>query len=453
MKTACFFSILILAANLLMINLYGTDVPFWDQWDSEAELYIKWEENSLSLQDLIKPHVQHRFAVSRILRIALYEMLGGWSPRANMIFQSFFVPMIFLLFFTFVREKLKTKWKTTVFYAISAAVFIFPMYWEVILLGFQSHFYLSLFFGLLLIRLSARSPDITTFFLFSLTGLVNSFTSASNPAPLLACLFIQLIALAGLKKRRRPVSFLMIGATVALLVFNVNLLVFPESQQQYGARGFLDLVWLSLQAFSWPVEYLGITCLWIIPFSIVIYRYRPWTFAGVKNLADCVIHDRTSLALSGFLFWLILSIGSIAWARGHYALFVSRYMNIYGFTLYSPFLLYLLFFDGRKELQFGRWISRILLVLYFSLVVGWAREGGQEFQRCIQYKTDMDRIRENLITALELDDSEYLFRQQKIKYTYGAHPDPGKVFMLMKHPALRGKHLWLPEEFWMDGVR
>jgi hypothetical protein len=445
MKTAYFFSGFILAVNLLMINLYGTDVPFWDQWDSEAELYIQWEENSLTLQDLIKPHVQHRFAVSRILRLALYELLGGWSPRANMIFQSFFVPLIFLLFFTFVRDRLQTKWKTAVFYAISVAVFIVPMYWEVILLGFQSHFYLSLIFALLLIRLAAHPPSIKIFFWFFLTGLVNSFTSASNLAPLLACLFLQLIALAGSKQRRQPVSLLMIGATVILLLFNMKLLVFPENQQRYGAHGFLDLVWLSLQAFSWPVEYLGIICLWIIPLSIVIYRYRSWTPAGLKSIVDCISGDRTSLALSGFFFWLILSIGSIAWARGHYALFVSRYMNIYGFTLYLPFLLYLLFFDGRKKLQFERQVLRILLLLYFSLAVGWAREGFQEFQRCIQYKTDMDRIRKNLITALEIDDPGYLFRQQKIKYTYGAHPDPGKVFMLMKHPALAGKQLWFPE--------
>ena len=48
-------------------------MPFWDQWDSEAQLYIKWENKSLTLEDMIKPHVQHRFAVSRVLRIVLFE--------------------------------------------------------------------------------------------------------------------------------------------------------------------------------------------------------------------------------------------------------------------------------------------------------------------------------------------------------------------------------------------
>ena len=444
MKTACFFSVLILAVNLLMINLYGTDVPFWDQWDSEAELYIQWEEHTLTPQDLIKPHVQHRFAVSRLLRIALYELLGGWSPRSNMIFQSFLVPLIFLVFFIFVRDKLREKWKRSVFYTISAAVFLVPLYWEVILLGFQSHFYLSIIFGLLLILFAARPPDVKILFWFVLIGLVNSFTSASSLTPLLVCLVIQLISLAGFEQKRQ-VLLLMLGATVFLLVFNMKLLVFPQNQQQFGAHGFWDLVWLSLQAFSWPVEYLGILCLWLIPAAVIILRYRPWSLDGMKKLVSCILRDRTNLALFGFLLWLVLSIGSIAFARGHYALFVSRYMNIYGFTLYIPFLLYLLFFDGSMELRFTKRVSRILLVLYILLAAGWAREGFQEFQRCIIYKADMDRIRENLITALKLEDPGYLFQQQKIKYTYGAHPDPGKVFILMKHPALEGKQLWLPE--------
>ncbi len=483
MKTAFFFSALILAVNLLMINLYGTDVPFWDQWDSEAELYIKWEEHTLTPQDLIKPHVQHRFAVSRLLRIVLYELLGGWSPWGNMIFQSFLVPLIFLVFFIFVRNKpgwldeeaqaflppgvqlanenptvavqsstlrfpykLRGKWKRSVFYAISAVVFLVPLYWEVILLGFQSHFYLSIIFGLLLILLAARPPDVKILFWFLLIGLVNSFTSASSLAPLLVCLAIQLISLVGFEQKRQ-VSLLMLGITVFLLVFNIKLLVFPENQQQFGAHGFWDLVWLSLQAFSWPVEYLGILCLWLIPLAVIICRYRVWSPDGMKRLVSCILRDRANLALFGFLLWLVLSIGSIAFARGNYALFVSRYMNIYGFTLYTPFLLYLLFFDGSMELRFTKRVSRVLLILYVLLAAGWAREGFQEFQRCLLYKRDMDRIKMNLVTALRLDDSGYLFSQQQIKYTYGGHPNPARVFTVLKHPALRGKHLWLQEKF------
>ena len=445
MKTACFFSVLIVAVNLLMINLYGTDVPFWDQWDSEAELYIKWEEHTLTPQDLIKPHVQHRFAVSRLLRIALYELLGGWSPRGNMIFQSFLVPLIFLVFFIFVRDGLREKWKRFVFYSISAAVFLAPLYWEVILLGFQSHFYLSVILGLLLILLASRPPAMKILFWFFLIGLVNSFTSASSLAPLLVCLVIQLVSLAGFEQKRH-VSYLMLGITVFLLVFNMKLLVFPANQQQLGAHGFLDLVWLSLQAFSWPVEYLGILCLWLIPVAVIVFRYRGWSPEGMKKLVSCIIRDRVNLALFGFLLWLVLSIGSIAFARGNYALFVSRYMNIYGFTLYTPFLLYLLFFDSVQQLRFKKWQSGFLLILYILLVAGWAREGLQEFQRCVQYKTDMDRIKINLVMALQLNDPGYLYRQQQIKYIYGAHPDPGKVFTLMKNPALRGKLLWLPEK-------
>lgn len=446
MKTAYFFSILILVANLLMISQFGTDVPFWDQWDSEAELYLKWEDNSLTLMDLFTPHVQHRFAVSRIFRLALYELLGGWSPVSNMIFQSFLVPLIFLVFFLFVREKIQEKWKCALFYSLSTAVFIFPMYWEAILLGFQSHFYLSIIFALVLILLATRKPDPKTFFWFSMIGLVNSFTSASNLTPLLVCLFVQLISLARFRQWRQSISYWMIGTTVLLIILNINLLVFPESQRQFAAHGFTDLVWLSLQAFSWPVDYLGIFSLWVIPATIVVYKHKAWTTNGLKTLKNCITRDRSSLALFGFLLWLILSIGSIAYARGNYALFASRYLNIYAFTLYSPLLLYLLFFDGILKLHLKKRASQFLLIVFCLLTVGWFKEGYQELQRCSQYKTDMDIIKNNLVTASRLNSPQYLYEQQKIKYTYGAHPNPGKVFAVMKHPSLWGKHLWLPDQ-------
>ena len=446
MKLAACFSILILLANLLCIKFLGTDVPFWDQWDSEAQLYIKWIEKTLTLGDIIKPHVQHRFAVSRVLRILLFEASGGWSPIRNMIFQSLFVPFIFLIFFSFLRERIRVTWRKTLFYAISGLIFIFPLYWEAILLGFQSHIYLSIIFALLIIKLSATSPRLSSLIWFTTIGFTNSFTSASSLIPLIVSLIVQLISLIGFKQWKSRLAFGMIGMNLLLIILNVFLMVSPENHKQYGAQGAWDLIYLSLEAFSWPVEYLGIISIWIIPLVIAVSAHKAWTIRGLKNLTACVCRDRSNLAIFAFLLWLMLSVVSIAYARGNYALFVSRYMNIYGFTLFVPFLLYLLFFDGVLRINIGRLFSRVLIVLYFLVLIGLVKEMTQEMQRCLKYKKDMDVIKKNLITAIQKESPDYLYEQKKLNYTYGAHPNPGMVYEIMNHSSLRAKLLWLPKE-------
>jgi hypothetical protein len=447
MKIASIFSILILFFNLAMIVRFGTDVPFWDQWGSEAALYIAWEEQQLAPSDLIKPHVQHRFAVSKVLRLMLFEVLGGWSPLANMILQSFLVPIIFLVFFSFFKDRLeRSPPKRWLFYAISAAVFLLPFYWEVILLGFQSHFYLSLIFALLLISMAAREPSWSTLCWFFIIGVTNVFTSASSLVPLLAAFSVQLASLAAGRKKRTPAAWSMLLSTLFLIVLTANLLVFPANHQQYGANSLTNFLWLSLQAFSWPVEYLGIICLWIIPLALSAYGHKAWTVRGARQLGFCIVKNRSNLALFGLLLWLILSIGTIAYARGNFALFASRYLNIYAFTLYVPFIVYLLFIKDVLQLRPPRYVVLTGVIVYCLLVVGLFREALQELERCRRYKHDMDIVRENLIEALRQNDPLYLYEQQKINFIYGAYPDPGRAFAMLNHPALREKHLWLPLE-------
>jgi hypothetical protein len=251
------------------------------------------------------------------------------------------------------------------------------------------------------------------------------------------------MAMAGFKQYKHRLSFWMIGVNVLLILLSALLLVFPEDHQKYGAHGIAELLWLSLQAFSWPVEYVGIICLWLIPVAIVVKAHQAWTPQGLKAVVACIVRDRTNLAIFSFLLWLILSIVSIAYARGNYALFVSRYMNIYAFTLFVPFLLYLLFIDGVVTFFIKKPLAAIITGIYCLLAIGLTKEFIQEWQRCRQYKVDMDIIKTNLITAMEQKNPRHLYEQQKIKSIYGAHPDPGKVFQIMNDESLQGKHLWL----------
>ncbi len=104
------------------------------------------------------------------------------------------------------------------------------------LLWFQSHFYLSIIFAFLLIQLAAAPPHLSSLFWFSLVGVLNSFTSAAAPVPLMVSLAVQVIALFGFNTVRSRLSLSMIGMNVLLLALSVFLMVSPEAAEHCGSR-------------------------------------------------------------------------------------------------------------------------------------------------------------------------------------------------------------------------
>lgn len=50
----------IFGVKLCVINRYGVDIPFWDQWGAEAQgLYIPLVEGRLHVVDLFRSHNEH----------------------------------------------------------------------------------------------------------------------------------------------------------------------------------------------------------------------------------------------------------------------------------------------------------------------------------------------------------------------------------------------------------
>ena len=79
-------ALVILGAKLLLIERFGANVPFWDQWDAEAALLYKpYLEGTLGWADLFAAHNEHRIFWTRILSLGLLELNGVWSPRLQML--------------------------------------------------------------------------------------------------------------------------------------------------------------------------------------------------------------------------------------------------------------------------------------------------------------------------------------------------------------------------------
>src|SRR5580700_6563800 len=63
----------VLGGKFLVIDRYGSDLPFWDQWDGEGDFLIhRFAENRLTFHQLFAGHNEHRIFFTRILVLGLY---------------------------------------------------------------------------------------------------------------------------------------------------------------------------------------------------------------------------------------------------------------------------------------------------------------------------------------------------------------------------------------------
>ena len=78
--------LLVIGARWYVIGNYGTDVPWMDQWDAEAQgLYVPSQAGTLSLHDWFAPHNEHRIFFTRALALGLFWGNGQWDPRLEAV--------------------------------------------------------------------------------------------------------------------------------------------------------------------------------------------------------------------------------------------------------------------------------------------------------------------------------------------------------------------------------
>ena len=153
--------LVVLGTKLIFIQTFGSAVPYWDQWDAEADhLYKAYLNSSLSLATLIASHNEHRILATRIYSLALFELDGGWDPILQMIANAaLHMGVIVLLVITFQRV---LRWVSFLpFLLFSILVFALPIGWVNLLFGFQSPFYFLLMFSLVALRGFATSAALS----------------------------------------------------------------------------------------------------------------------------------------------------------------------------------------------------------------------------------------------------------------------------------------------------
>ncbi|HEX2862521.1 MAG TPA: hypothetical protein VHN79_12820, partial [Lacunisphaera sp.] len=75
----------VVAAQLWLVAVAGTDIPFHDQWNIEgAWLYPAWLDGSLRPADLLQAFNEHRILWTHLLNLALFAANGQWDPEVQL---------------------------------------------------------------------------------------------------------------------------------------------------------------------------------------------------------------------------------------------------------------------------------------------------------------------------------------------------------------------------------
>lgn len=135
--------LLVFSSRLWLIQSAGSDLPFWDQWDAEAQnLYLPWMSGSLRWRDLFAGHNEHRIVLTRLADLALFAVDGKWEPMRQLILNAALHATTAIAIAAFFWRKLEGAYRGALIVGL-AVLFTATCGWQNALWGFQSQVYFT----------------------------------------------------------------------------------------------------------------------------------------------------------------------------------------------------------------------------------------------------------------------------------------------------------------------
>jgi hypothetical protein len=194
---------------------YAVDVPFGDQWDGIAPLFVKMRSGTLGFSDFFAFHNEHRIFFPRLLIFPLAK-LTNWNVRAEVALIWVLACLCALNVSRLARVTgfgpVRSRWCLLLF----ANVLLFtPMQWENVLWGFQVGFFLPLVAMTALPWAACGRRRLGNFALTMALCLISTFSIASGFCSWLLCAPL-LLFLGERRKARDEIIAWAIWSAIAL---------------------------------------------------------------------------------------------------------------------------------------------------------------------------------------------------------------------------------------------
>lgn len=314
----------ILGTRWWMVGAFSSDMPYWDQWDSDGMrvLIPYFEEGGISREHWFAPHNEHRVFFTRATAFALFLASGQWDARVQAMFNAFLPSIAAVFIFYHFSALLNRRRQIWVLWAGLMLLFCLPYSWENTVGAFQNQFFFLILFSIAAIWLLPRSIIGSPRWLLGMTAaLAGVFTMA--PGILAAAAGGGMSLLVAILSKLRPLQFVSALITFALClgIGLWGISIIPEIPYHSGFRAsnFLELTGAALVNLAWPLS----AHFWLAPLL-----WLPFIVFGFLYLTKRLPDDRRMDLLFGLGAWVILFCLSAAYSRGGgMPLPISRYTD------------------------------------------------------------------------------------------------------------------------------
>lgn len=419
--------LVVAGARFWLIGRYGSDLPFWDQWDAEgAGLYKRAFGGLLSFSDWVAPHNEHRVLFTRVVSYVLTALNGQWDARVQMVFNaSFYAAVSNMVFFLFARKRscfFGLLWSIVV-----AAVFSCPFGWENTLAGFQSQFYFLSAFSLAAIGLLTNGiPGTLTWIAGVVVGCCTLVTMGSGLLAPLAVLCLLLIEVIGSRGNLRVFlrsNWHAAVVCVILVVAGFALSSHVEAHEQYKSQSVVEFLESLARGLAWPwmdIPLWGLVC-WS-PVIVMVMRYLLWR----KPLEG---EQRFLLAAA---MWVLLQIAATAYSRST-IMTSSRYSDTFSLgIILNSLCAYVLLQSVRAKSYMKVIVSVVLLTCLAVNGVGMYTLGFNGAASARNQTYNVEKYR----TAGYIATGNYGFLSPVQKKTDIPYPDPRRLADLLMDPGI-----------------
>jgi len=414
----------ILSSKLWLIDLFGSALPWWDQWAAEGWLlYVPFFEKTLALKDLFAAHCEHRIFVNRILALLAIILNGQWDARIGMVLNAFITAGTGVIL-SYMGWALLGRKHISVICLFNTIVFSLPFSWECSLLGFVGN-YLLIAFALLAIWFLLRASPFRLFWLFGLFfALLSLVTMGSGFFAALAVLVIVLLHIVT-RQGRIGLNLAVIVVLLAIVATGFFLRVSVPGHETFKPSNIRDLIVAFCQNMAWPNESYAWTAIIVwLPCLIVFVQYI-FRRDDERSIYEFVL---------GFGLWIALQSAALAFTRC--GILASRHTVFLSLSLPVNFLALLLLAHDRFLPSFLRKTLIIIFLVWIGFVGHslWKISDKAHRAEAEQTKHHLVQSEKNVRAFLQTDNPAALENKPLYDIPF---PDPQALATVLRNNHIR----------------
>ena len=423
---------IVTSAQLWLVAAAGTDIPYQDQWDAEgSSLYPLWQDGTLEIGDVLRPHNEHRIIWTKLLDLALFTINGQWDPLVQLAVGALLRGAIATVLVVGLLAEGVGRAASVVGICVVSLTFLPHLGWFNALWGFQSQVYFSVFFSVLaLLWLGTgvvTQPRLMAGFFSGVAAQLAMSAGAFVPVAVLGVVGLRFLERRAWKQADLAVAI----PCLLLLALAVALRVDVPAHATLQTRSAVDWLTVFLRIAAWPHDSQPLAAFALNAPVVLLVANRVWRASRTDGPGEDF-----ALLLAG---WALAGAAAVAWFRSGGGEFYhgvpSRYVDF--FVLLPIANTWAAFLLVRQVAGKSRTLARACAGGWIAfLFIGWLGLSAQTIRGLILPRVRDREAPVRLAVAFQHSHDPQVFTGQWRVIV--PHPSPSSVSQVLNDPRMVG---------------